>query len=66
MKKKGEEMQEVLEQRFLLQPMVKTMISREMRPWGSGSVNLISSERVEFERLFHLLLWLPDPLLGKE
>lgn len=52
-KKKGEEMQEVLEQRFLLQPMVKTMRSRETRPWGSGSVKFRSSERVKFERLFH-------------
>lgn len=50
---------------FALQPMVKTMMkSREMRPWGSGTVKLINSERVKFERLFHPLLWLPDLLLG--
>lgn len=49
-----------------LQPVVKTMVrSREMRPWGSGRVKLISSERVKFERLFHSLLWLPDLLPGK-
>lgn len=49
-----------------LQSMVKTMMkSREMRPWGSGSVKLISSERVKFERLFHSLFWLPNLLLGK-